>query len=84
MSTVVFVQEENLDEYEDEEGEEYGEAEYGEEEYEEEEPPQPTQEELEYLALRQRLKESIRKKIKKEGSSSLSGQEKKNKLPYDK
>lgn len=51
-----------LDEYEDE-GEE---EEAGEDEYEEEEPQQPSRELLEYLELRQRLKEDIRKQRKKE------------------
>ncbi|KAK4341100.1 hypothetical protein RND71_039601 [Anisodus tanguticus] len=54
---------EYLDEYEDEDQEE-GEA--GEEEYEDEEPQQPSEELLEYLELRQRLKEDIRKQRKKE------------------
>lgn len=73
---------EDLDEYEDEEG---GEQEYEEgEEYEEEKPQEPTREEKEYLALRQRLKESIRKKIKKESGSSLNnGHDRRSKLPYD-
>ncbi|GFZ18921.1 SPT2 chromatin protein [Actinidia rufa] len=58
----------------------------GEEEYEEEdkEAPQPTQEELEYLELRQRLKDSFRKQMKKESGSALANtQDKKKKLPYD-
>lgn len=54
-----------LDEYEDE-GEDQEEEEAGEEEYEDEEPQQPSQELLEYLELRQRLKEDIRKQRKKE------------------
>ncbi|XP_057983649.1 protein spt2-like [Malania oleifera] len=75
---------EDLDEYE-EEGSEDGAEEEEQEEYEEEEQPrQPTKEELEYLELRKRLKESFRKKIKKEnGSAQANCQEKKNKLPYD-
>ncbi|TKY70002.1 SPT protein [Spatholobus suberectus] len=75
----------DYDDYEDdrlEGGEEYEED--GDEEYEEEEPPKPTKEELEYLELRQKLKESIRKQMKKENSNSLadstSGMKK---LPYD-
>ncbi|KAK7366922.1 hypothetical protein VNO80_08925 [Phaseolus coccineus] len=63
------------DDYEDdglEEGYEY-----------EEEPPQPTEEELHYLKLRQKLKESIRKQMKKENSSFLSDSTRKNKLPCD-
>ncbi|GMP47370.1 hypothetical protein CsSME_00015135 [Camellia sinensis var. sinensis] len=75
---------EDLDEYE-EDGEEQEEDGIGEGEYEEEEAPQTTQEELEYLELRQRLKEAIRKQIKKEsGSGHANSQEKKKKLPYDK
>ncbi|KAK4366354.1 hypothetical protein RND71_014234 [Anisodus tanguticus] len=59
---------EYLDEYEDEDQEE---EEAGEEEYADEEPQQPSEELLEYLELRQRLKEDIRKQRKKElGSGS--------------
>ncbi|KAI4328087.1 hypothetical protein L6164_020474 [Bauhinia variegata] len=74
-----------LDEYEDDEEEVENEYEEEEEvEYKEEEPRKPTKEELEYLELRQRLKESIRKQMKKESSSSLaSSGERKKKLPYD-
>ncbi|XP_058777442.1 uncharacterized protein LOC131651768 [Vicia villosa] len=64
---------EDYDDYEDEEleeGEGY-EDEEG-EEYVEEEPRKPTPEELEYLELRKKLKESIRKKMKKENSISLA------------
>ncbi|XP_052196115.1 probable starch synthase 4, chloroplastic/amyloplastic [Diospyros lotus] len=70
---------EDFSEYEEDVEEE------GEEEYEEEEEaPQPTQEELEYLELRQQLKDSFRKQIKKEsGSSHVNSQEKKKKLPYE-
>ncbi|CAA3004505.1 Hypothetical predicted protein [Olea europaea subsp. europaea] len=60
---------EDLDEYE-EDGEEYEEVGGGEEEYEEEETHQPTQESLEYLELRQRLKEAYRKKMKKESGTA--------------
>lgn len=62
-------------EYEDEGGE-----------YEEEEERLPTQEALEYLELRQKLKESIRKKMKKKDPSSglANSREKKKKMPYDK
>ncbi|XP_038721087.1 histone H3.v1-like [Tripterygium wilfordii] len=78
---------ENYDEYEDEEDqyEEEGEGEeYEEEEYEEEEERKPTKEELDYLELRQRLKESFRKNRKKEGGPTGSNsQERKKKLPYD-
>ncbi|KAF5795350.1 putative chromatin SPT2 [Helianthus annuus] len=77
----------DLDEYEDyeDEGGEYEEEGEGyEEEEEEEEDRLPTQEELEYLELRQKLKDSIRKKMKKDPSSDLAGsREKKNKMPYD-
>ncbi|XP_057491627.1 protein spt2-like [Actinidia eriantha] len=76
---------EDLDEYE-EDGEEEEEEGVGEEEYEEEEEeaPQPTQEELEYLELRQRLKDSFRKQMKKEsGSAVMNNHDKKKKLPYD-
>ncbi|KAK1586866.1 hypothetical protein Q3G72_006917 [Acer saccharum] len=71
---------EEYDEYEDE----YEEDEEGEEEEIEEEERKPTEEELEYLELRKRLKERYRKKFKKESSSALSGShDKKNRLPYD-
>ncbi|KAK7302176.1 hypothetical protein RJT34_13058 [Clitoria ternatea] len=68
------------EEYEEEDVEEYEEA--------EEEPRKPSKEELEYLELRQKLKESIRKQMKKESSGSStsranSADRKKNKLPYD-
>lgn len=65
---------EDLDEYE-EDGEEGEEA--GEQEYEEEEDPQPTKEVLDYLELRQRLKEEKRKILKKE-SGAGSSRERKN------
>ncbi|XP_011073645.1 protein SPT2 homolog isoform X1 [Sesamum indicum] len=61
---------ENWDEYEDD-GDEQEEEEDGEDGYEE--PPQPTQEELEYLELRQRIKESIRKQMKKDLGTANSG-----------
>ncbi|KAL5099991.1 hypothetical protein RYX36_004318 [Vicia faba] len=61
---------EEYDDYEDEEEEGY-EDEEG-EEYVEEEPRKPTPEELDYLELRKKLKESIRKKMKKENSISLA------------
>ncbi|XVF59168.1 hypothetical protein PTKIN_Ptkin07bG0254000 [Pterospermum kingtungense] len=64
---------------EEEEGEEYEEE--G-EEYEEEEARQPTQEEMEYLELRQRLKDSIRRKRKQNGAG-LSSKEKEKSLPYN-
>lgn len=76
-----------MDEYETD-GEEYedvGEEGEGEEEQEEEEVRQPTQEELEYLELRQRLKDKVRKQLKKDSGSALAnGRERGNKLPYDK
>ncbi|GER33112.1 SPT2 chromatin protein [Striga asiatica] len=61
---------EDWDEYE-EDGDEQ-EQEVGEDEYEEE-THQPTQEELDYLELRQRLKESIRKQMKKELGTTDAG-----------
>ncbi|XP_027347046.1 protein SPT2 homolog [Abrus precatorius] len=76
------------DYYEDEGQEEYEEE--GEEEYEEEEqePRKPSKEEMEYLELRQKLKESIRKQMKKDSSGSSTSRldstdRRKNKLPYD-
>ncbi|KAI3719881.1 hypothetical protein L6452_20786 [Arctium lappa] len=73
----------DMDEYNEYEDEgEYQEEDVGEDEEEEDHPP--TQEELEYLHLRQKLKESIRKKMKKDLSSGLANlKEKKNKMPYD-
>lgn len=72
---------EDLDEYETE-GEDQ-EEEVG--EHEVEEAHVPTQDELEYLELRQRLKESIRKQMKKEsGSALLNSRDKRSKLPHDK
>ncbi|XP_040989908.1 protein spt2-like isoform X2 [Juglans microcarpa x Juglans regia] len=75
---------EDYDEYE-EEGEELEEDPgEGEEEGYEEEDPKPTREELEYLELRQKLKEQIRKQMKKDNGSSKNGSnETKKKLPYD-
>jgi len=64
---------EDYDDYEDEqleEGEGYEEEEG--EEYVVEEPRKPTKEELDYLELRQKLKESIRKKMQKQNSTSLA------------
>lgn len=70
-----------MDEYE-EEGEE---AEGGEEEYEEEDTQQPPEELLEYLELRQGLKEDIRKQRKKDlGSANGLSREIKKALPRDK
>ncbi|CAE6002957.1 unnamed protein product [Arabidopsis arenosa] len=57
------------DEYEDEE--------------EEEEERQPPKEELEYLELRQKLKESIRKNMGKGSANAQSSQERRRKLPYN-
>lgn len=37
-----------------------------------EEPRKPTKEELDYLELRQKLKESIRKKMQKQNSTSVA------------
>ncbi|XP_051150673.1 protein spt2-like isoform X2 [Andrographis paniculata] len=71
---------ENWDEYE-EDGDEY-EEEGGDDGYEE--PEQPTQEQLEYLALRQKLKESIRKQMKKEaGVTNASYRDKTSTLRKD-
>ncbi|KAF6171970.1 hypothetical protein GIB67_029388 [Kingdonia uniflora] len=74
---------EDLDEYEhdfideDEEGNEYEET--------KEEERKLTNEELKYLEYRQRLKEKIRKNLKKETGASVGiyQEKKKNKLPYD-
>ncbi|KAH1238887.1 hypothetical protein GmHk_08G023468 [Glycine max] len=71
---------EDEDEYEEEAEEEY--------EEEEEAPRKPSKEEMEYLELRQKLKESIRKQMKKESSGSGTSRRdstdrSKNKLPYD-
>lgn len=75
---------EDYDEYE-EEGEELEEDPGdGEEGYKEEENPKPTREELEYLELRQRLKEQIRKQMKKDNATSINGSNAKKKNPYDK
>lgn len=60
------------DEYEDE---------YEEEEEEERQPPK---EELEYLDLRQQLKEKIRKEKGKGTGKAQSSQVRRGKLPYDK
>ncbi|MED6108587.1 hypothetical protein PIB30_025550 [Stylosanthes scabra] len=68
------------EEYEDESAEE-----------KEEKPRKPTKEELEYLELRQKLKETIRKQMKREGSGTgssasrtdLTDHRKSSKLPYD-
>uniref|UniRef100_A0A2C9UXT4 SPT2 chromatin protein n=1 Tax=Manihot esculenta TaxID=3983 RepID=A0A2C9UXT4_MANES len=74
---------EDYDEYE-EEGYEQGE-EGEEEEYEEEEERKPTAEELEYLELRARIKERIRKKMQREnGSTAVSkSHDIKKKVPSD-
>ncbi|XP_077220265.1 uncharacterized protein LOC143854275 isoform X1 [Tasmannia lanceolata] len=69
----------DLDEYEeDEELEEDG------AEYKEKEDPKPTKEELEYLELRQRLKEKARQRMKKESAAAFgNSQERKKKPPND-
>ncbi|KAL6225019.1 hypothetical protein ACLB2K_003873 [Fragaria x ananassa] len=78
---------EEYDDYEYE-GDGYGYEEEGneyedEEEEEEEDAPRPTKEALEFLELRQRLKEQIRRDMKrKEGGRGNSDDRKK--LPYDK
>ncbi|XP_060192412.1 uncharacterized protein LOC132621949 [Lycium barbarum] len=78
-----YEEHEDLDEYE-EEGEEQEQYEGGEEEYEEEEIQQPPEELVEYLELRQRLKEDIRKQRQKElGSANGLSREIKKALPRD-
>ncbi|KAL8224304.1 hypothetical protein R6Q57_019779 [Mikania cordata] len=75
----------DLDEYDDYEDDvgEY-EEEGDEHEEKEEEVRLPTQEEMEYLELRQKLKESFRKKMKKDPSSDFANsRDKKKKMPYD-
>lgn len=75
---------EDYDGYDDYEDEEERQEEEGEEEYEEAEERKPTAEELEYLELRARLKEQIRKKMQRESSSSGSKSlEKKKKVSSD-
>ncbi|KAJ6420255.1 hypothetical protein OIU84_030214 [Salix udensis] len=69
-------EDEYYDEYE-EEGEEQVEEEY------EEEERKPTVEEVEYLELRERIKEQIRKKMRRESGSTLSKSHEKKKLPSD-
>ncbi|ESQ46183.1 hypothetical protein EUTSA_v10000080mg [Eutrema salsugineum] len=56
------------------------EQEYEDEEEEEEEPPK---EELEYLELRQKIKDSIRKNMGKGIANPQSSQQKRRKLPYN-
>ncbi|XP_027178676.1 protein SPT2 homolog [Coffea eugenioides] len=74
---------EDLDEYE-EDGDEQEEKDAGEDEYEEEDDPKPAKEVLNYLELRQRLKEEKRKKLKKElGTANGSSREKKNVISKD-
>ncbi|XP_010254665.1 PREDICTED: protein spt2-like [Nelumbo nucifera] len=75
---------EELDEYEEGGEDQEGEADEYEDEVEEEDP-KPTKEELQYLQLRQKLKETLRKKYKKESGAvpSKTQEEKKKKLPYD-
>eukprot|EP00268_Persea_americana_P031800 TRINITY_DN3108_c0_g2_i9.p1 TRINITY_DN3108_c0_g2~~TRINITY_DN3108_c0_g2_i9.p1 ORF type:complete len:487 (+),score=136.46 TRINITY_DN3108_c0_g2_i9:164-1624(+) len=85
----------DLDEYEEEEedleeeGMEYfedGDEEEEEDDREEEhekEDPKPTKEELEYLELRQRLKEEARRRLKKESASTSGHSQERKKLPYD-
>ncbi|KAG7571781.1 Chromatin SPT2 [Arabidopsis suecica] len=53
------------------------------EDEEEEEERQPPKEELEYLELRQKLKESIRKNMGKGSANAQSSQERRRKLPYN-
>lgn len=76
-------EDEDLDEYEEDDYEQEGKG-ADEDEYEEEEAPKPTKEVLDYLELRQRLKEEKRKKLNKEsGSVKGSSREKKNAIPND-
>ncbi|XP_071686489.1 uncharacterized protein [Rutidosis leptorrhynchoides] len=75
----------DLDQYEDYE-DEAGEYEEDGDEYEEQEKEEcpPTREALEYLELRNKLKEIHRKKMKiGAGSVSANSREKKSKMPYD-
>ncbi|XP_021655241.2 uncharacterized protein LOC110646188 isoform X2 [Hevea brasiliensis] len=73
---------EDYDEYEEEGYEQQEEGE--EEEYEEEEEQKPSAEAIEYLELRQRIKEQIRKKMQRENGPAVSkSQEIKKKLPSD-
>ncbi|KAG6632812.1 hypothetical protein CIPAW_12G004100 [Carya illinoinensis] len=77
---------EDYDEYE-EEGSELEEDPGEGEKAHEEEDPKPTREELEYLELRRRLKEQIRKQMKRDNGTSTnvngSNEKKNKKLPYD-
>ena len=84
FNEVLLMQEyEDLDEYE-EDGDEQEEKDAGEDEYEEEDDPKPAKEVLNYLELRQRLKEEKRKKLKKElGTANGSSREKKNVISKD-
>lgn len=56
-------------------------------EYEEEEDdveaPKPTKEALEFLELRQRLKEQLRRQMKKKEGGSRANSSDRRKLPYD-
>ncbi|XP_010429202.1 PREDICTED: protein SPT2 homolog [Camelina sativa] len=61
---------EDLDEYEDDEEEE-------------EEERRPPKEELEYLELREKLKETMRKNLRKGSANAQSSQERRRKLPYN-
>ena len=81
---------ENMHRYEEELEEEAGYDDYysddnGLDEYEEEEEEEevPPKEELEYLELRQKIKESIRKKQGKGSLHAQSSQDRKKKLPYN-
>lgn len=49
----------------------------------EEEERQPPKEELEYLELRQKLKDTIRKNMVKGSANAQSSQDRRRKLPYD-
>uniref|UniRef100_A0A1J3I899 Protein SPT2-like protein n=1 Tax=Noccaea caerulescens TaxID=107243 RepID=A0A1J3I899_NOCCA len=84
--------EEDLDEeagyddyYSDDDGLEQDEYEYEdeEEEGEDEDERPPSKEEMEYLELRQKLKDSIRKNMGKGSANAQSSQERRRKLPYN-
>lgn len=63
---------------------EYEEGSEEEEEELEKEDPTPTKEELEYLELRQRLKEAAWQWLENESASTVGRSQEKKKMPYDK
>lgn len=71
------------DYYSDDDGLEQDEYEDEEEEGEDEDDRPPSKEEMEYLELRQKLKDSIRKNMGKGSANAQSSQEKRRKLPYN-